>query len=161
MPRDQIATELRQIQQESSRIAQQKDRLSAELQRLNDEATRLLMEEQLLAQVLRLHQWADAGVHGAQEVVDATAAAAPQRKRENISANVLAIVRQGRGLDMTPQDVQAHLNESGVHADLRTIRSALRRWAERGEIVKRGSVYHALDRDNVSLRDPIAPGETR
>jgi hypothetical protein len=124
--------------------------VEAELEQVREEKTRLEMEEQLLAQVLRMRQFAQSGIGETQRTLDALAATAPEQRQANISANVLAIVRQAQGSDLSPSDVQELLVDRGVHADLSAIRVALRRWAERNQIIKDGHVYRSLGRDRAS-----------
>ena len=124
--------------------------VEAELEQVRLEKTRLEMEEQLLSQVLMIHQWDDNGTPGARDTLDAAAAAAPAEKRANVSANVLTVVRNARGAALSPANVQELLIDRGVHADLNAIRVALRRWSDRNQIIKEGHVYRALGRDAVS-----------
>jgi hypothetical protein len=67
----------------------------------------------------------------------------------NISANILTIVRQAEGAELSPGEIQEILADYNIHADLSAIRQALRRWAERHMIIKSGHRYHALARDQV------------
>lgn len=106
--------------------------------------------EAVLGQVLRIHQFATTGIAGSQAVLDNLAASAPEQIEQNLSANVLAIVKQAQGHELSPADVREVLADRGVHADLSAVRVALRRWAERNRIIKDGHVYRALGRDVVS-----------
>jgi len=124
--------------------------VEAELEQVREEKARLDMEEALLGQVLRIRQFASTGLPGSQETLDGLAASAPQQLERNLSANVLTIVRQAQGHDLSPANVRELLADRGVHADLGAIRVALRRWAERNQIIKDGHVYRALGRDGVS-----------
>jgi len=123
--------------------------VEAELEQVREERTRLDMEEALLGQVLRMHQFAATGISGSQEALDQLSAAAPQRVDQNLSANVLALVKQAQGHPLSPSDVRDLLADRGVHAELSAIRVALRRWAERNQIAKEGHVYRALARDSL------------
>lgn len=77
------------------------------------------------------------------------AAAAPEARQQNISANILTIVRQAEGAELSPGEIQEILADYNIHADLSAIRQALRRWAERHMIIKNGHRYHALAHDQV------------
>lgn len=77
------------------------------------------------------------------EGVEALAARAPELREQNLSANVLTIVRQAQGEGLSPADIQEVLADFNVHADLSAIRQALRRWADRHQIIKNGHRYHA------------------
>jgi hypothetical protein len=116
------------------------DEIKAELDAVQTEKTKLEMEEQLLAQMLRLREWESTGVHGAPETVAVTQAAAPERQRENVSANVLSLVRQAQE-PLLPADVRDRLATQGIDADLNAVRVALRRWVDRGELGKRDRYY--------------------
>ena len=146
MPREQIEHDLREAQTDKLRIEEQ-------IAALNREREQITMEEQLLAQVLRMHQWADEGMPGARETLEANAAAAPRAKRTNISANVLSIVRQSDGRPITPAEIGDLLAQHGIRADQNAIRVALRRWADRGEIVKEGRVYRAMPAESLIRED--------
>jgi hypothetical protein len=124
--------------------------IEAELEQVRAEKARLEMQEQLLAQALRMLQFAQVGPPGARERVDQLAAAAPEARQQNISANILTIVRQAEGAELSPGEIQEILADYNIHADLSAIRQALRRWAERHMIIKNGHRYHALARDQVS-----------
>jgi predicted HTH domain antitoxin len=137
--------------------AMPKEDVEAELEQVREEKASLEMEEQLLGQVLRIRQFAESGISGSQETLDDLGAAAPELRERNISANVLAIVQQARGAELSPRDVQEVLADRGVQADLGAIRNALRRWAGRNRILKNGHVYRALARDVVAphlIQDP-------
>jgi hypothetical protein len=122
--------------------------IEAELEQVRAERARLEMQEQLLAQALRMLQFAQVGPPGARERVDQLAA--PEARQQNISANILTIVRQAEGAELSPGEIQEILADYNIHADLSAIRQALRRWAERHMIIKNGHRYHALARDQVS-----------
>jgi hypothetical protein len=124
--------------------------VEAELEQVREEKASLEMEEQLLGQVLRIRQFAETGIAGSKATLDALAAAAPEQREHNISANVLTIVQQARGDELSPSDVHELLADRGVRADVGAVRVALRRWAERNRIIKNGHVYRALGRDAVS-----------
>ena len=94
-------------------------------------------------------QFAQVGPPCARERVDQLAAAAPEARQQNISANILTIVRQAEGAELSPGEIQEILADYNIHADLSAIRQALRRWAERHMIIKNGHRYHALARDQV------------
>jgi hypothetical protein len=132
--------------------AMPREDVEAELEQVREEKTRLEMEEAVLGQVLRIHQFATSGVPSSQATLDDLAASAPQQIEQNLSANVLAIVKQARGHELSPADVREVLADRGVHADLSAVRVALRRWAERNQILKEGHVYRALARDVVSRK---------
>ena len=108
--------------------AMPREDVEAELEQVRQEKARLDMEEALLGQVLRIHQFANTGVPG-RRTLDGLAASAPEQLERNLSANVLTIVRQVGGHELSPADVQELLADRGVHADLSAIRVALRRWA--------------------------------
>jgi hypothetical protein len=133
MPVAEIEAELDGVRSERRAVGSKLDSLQAQ-------DAKLEMEEQLLAQMLRLRQWKADGVPGAAQAVAAAEASAPQRKAENLSANVLAVVRQARQ-PVLPADVRDRLAADGVNADLNAIRVALRRWAERGQLVKHDRFY--------------------
>jgi hypothetical protein len=80
------------------------------------------------------------------------AAAAPEQVEQNLSANVLTLVKQAQGHPLSPSDVRELLSDRGVHADLSAIRLALRRWAERNQIIKDGHVYRAFAADSLRGR---------
>lgn len=145
------------IKAEFDQVRDERGALHHRLEELRATDTRLEIEEQLLAQMLRLRQWEADGVAGAAETMEAINAAAPVRKRENLSANVLSIVRQAER-PLLPSDVRQRLADRGVQADSSAIRVALRRWAERGELVRRGRAYES-DRSGGSTSS--APGSAR
>lgn len=62
------------------------------------------MQEQLLAQALRMLQFAEVGPPGARERIDQLAAAAPEA-RQQISANILTIIRQADGAELSPGEI--------------------------------------------------------
>jgi hypothetical protein len=126
--------------------------LEEELEQVRLEKARLEMQEQLLGQALRMLQFAQTGPSGAREGVEALAAAAPEIRQQNISANVLTIVKQAQGAEMSPGEIQEVLADFNVHADLSAIRQALRRWDDRHQIIKNGHRYRALDSDRVTER---------
>jgi hypothetical protein len=123
--------------------------IEAELEQVRAEAARLQMQEQLLAQALRMRQFAKTGPPDAARAVRDLAAGAQEAREQNISANVLTIVRQAGGEEITPAEIQEILADFNIHADLSAIRQALRRWAERHMIIKNGHRYHALAADRV------------
>jgi hypothetical protein len=123
--------------------------IEAELEQVRAEAVRLQMQEQLLAQALRMLQFAKTGPPEAARVVRDLAAGAEEAREQNISANVLTIVRQAAGEELTPAQIQEILADFSIHADLSAIRQALRRWAARHMIIKNGHRYHALVADQV------------
>ncbi len=126
--------------------------LEAELEDVRAQKVRLEMQEQLLAQALRMLQFAQTGPPGAREGVESLAAKAPVLREQNLSANVLAIVRQAQGNELSPADIQEVLADFNVHADLSAIRQALRRWADRHQVIKNGHRYHALAGDVIRER---------
>ena len=81
------------------------------------------------------------------EVHQKLAASAPEARQQNISANILTIVRQAEGAELSPSEIQEILSDYNVHTDLSTIRQALRRWAERYMIIKSGHRYRVLPSD--------------
>jgi hypothetical protein len=121
--------------------------IEAELEQVRVEKARLEMQEQLLAQALRMLQFAQIGPVGAKEDVERLAASAPEQRQQNISANVLTIIRQADGEEMSPSEIREILADYNIHADLSAIRQALRRWAGRHQIIKNGHRYRALGRD--------------
>ena len=121
--------------------------IEAELEQVRAEVARLQMQEQLLAQALRMLQFAKTGPPEAVRAVRDLAAGAPEARQQNISANVLTIVKQAAGEDLTPAEIQEILADFNIHADLSAIRQALRRWAGRHMIIKNGHRYHALAAD--------------
>jgi hypothetical protein len=137
--------------------AMDQEDVEAELEQVRQEKASLEMEEQLLGQVLRMRQFAQQRLAGSQEALDGLAAAAPILREQNLSANVLAIVQQASGHELSPQEVQELLADRGVQADANAIRVALRRWAERNRIIKNGHHYRALGRDSVSRRSVSEP----
>jgi hypothetical protein len=126
--------------------------LEAELDAVRAEKVGLEMQEQLLAQALRMLQFAQTGPAGAKEGVDALAARAPELREQNLSANVLTVVRQAQGEELSPADIQEVLADFNVHADLSAIRQSLRRWADRHQIIKSGHRYHARAGDVIAQR---------
>jgi hypothetical protein len=121
--------------------------IEEELTQVRADKTRLEMQEQLLAQALRMLQFAEIGPPGARESVQHLAASAPEQRQQNISANILTIVRQAGGAELSPGEIQEILADYNIHADLSAIRQALRRWAERHMILKNGHRYRALSSD--------------
>ena len=105
------------------------------------------MQEQLLAQALRMLQFAEIGPAAAREGVERLAASAPEQRQQNISANILTIVRQAEGAELSPSEIQEVLADYDIHADLSAIRQALRRWADRHQILKNGHRYRSLAGD--------------
>ncbi len=126
--------------------------VESELEQVREEKARLDMEEALLGQVLRMRQFAQTGIAGSQEIIEELAAAAPEQVEQNLSANVLTLVKQAQGHPLSPSDVRELLADRGVHADLSAIRLALRRWAERNQIIKDGHVYRAFAADSLRGR---------
>ncbi len=123
--------------------------LEEELEAVRGEKVRLEMQEQLLAQALRMLQFASTGPAEAREGIEALAASAPDLREQNLSANVLAIVQQAQGEELSPAAIQEVLADFNVHADLSSIRQALRRWADRHRIIKNGHRYRAIGSDVV------------
>ncbi len=130
--------------------------LEAELEDVRAEKVRLEMQEQLLAQALRMLQFAQTGPAGAREGVEALAARAPILREQNLSENVLAIVRQAQGEALSPGDIQEVLADFNVQADVSTIRQALRRWADRHQIIKSGHRYQARAGDVIKEQTRLA-----
>jgi len=124
--------------------------IEAELEQVRADKARLEMQEQLLAQALRMLQFAQVGPASAREAVEQLAGSAPEARQQNISANILTIIRQAEGSELSPSEIQEILSDYNIHADLSTIRQALRRWAERHMIRKNGHRYHALARDQTT-----------
>ena len=120
-------------------VAMEPADIEAELEQVRAEAARLQMQEQLLAQALRMLQFAQTGPPAAAQGVRDIAAGAQEAREQNISANVLTIVRQAAGEELTPAEIQEILADFNIHADLSAIRQALRRWAERHMIIKNGT----------------------
>jgi hypothetical protein len=131
MPKRRIISEL---------AAMPVDEVRAELEAVQAEKVKLEMEEQLLSQMLRLREWGSNGVPGATETVAALEAGAPGHKKQNVSANVLAIVEQA-DRPLLPADVRDRLATNGVDAEPNAIRVALRRWVDRKRLEKRGRHY--------------------
>jgi hypothetical protein len=131
-------------------VAMDQADIEAELEQVRAEKGRLEMQEQLLAQALRMLQFAQIGPPGAREGVERLAAAAPEQRQQNISANVLTIVKQADGEEMSPGDIQEVLADYNIHADMSAIRQALRRWADRHQIIKSGHRYRALGSDQIT-----------
>jgi hypothetical protein len=121
--------------------------IEAELEQVRADAARLQMQEQLLAQALRMLPFAKTGPPEAAQAIRDLALGAPEARQQNISANVLTIVRQAHGEELTPAQIQEILADFNIHADLSAIRQALRRWAERHMIIKNGHRYRALAAD--------------
>jgi hypothetical protein len=124
--------------------------IEEELEQIRVEKARLEMQEALLAQALRMLQFAAVGPDEAREGVERLAATASERRQQNISANILTIIRQADGEELSPSEVQEILADYNIHADLSAIRQALRRWADRHQIIKDGHRYRALKRDQTS-----------
>jgi len=118
--------------------AMSREDVEAELEQVREEKAGLEMEEALLGQMLRIHQFAQTGIAGSGDVIEQLAEAAPQQIEQNLSANVLS-----------PSDLRELLADRGVYADLSAIRLALRRWAERNQIMKEGHVYRAFAADSL------------
>ncbi len=118
--------------------------IEAELEQVRTEKARLEMQEQLLAQALRMLQFAEIGPAAAREDVRRLAASAPEHREQNISANILTIVKQAGGAELSPGEIQEILADYNIHADLSAIRQALRRWADRHQILKNGHRYRAF-----------------
>jgi hypothetical protein len=130
-------------------VAMEPADIEAELEQVRAEVARLQMQEQLLAQSLRMLQFAKTGSPNDARAVRDLAAGAPEARQQNISANVITIVRQAAGEELAPAEIQEILADFNIHADLSAIRQALRRWAERHMIIKNGHRYHALAADQV------------
>jgi hypothetical protein len=130
-------------------VAMEPADIEAELEQVRTEVARLQMQEQLLAQALRMLQFAKTGPPEAAEAVRDLAAGAQEARQQNISANVLTIVRQAGGEELTPAGIQEVLSDFNIHADLSAIRQALRRWADRNMITKNGHRYRALAADQI------------
>jgi hypothetical protein len=118
--------------------------IEAELEQVRAEKAKLEMQEQLLAQALRMLQFAEVGPATAREDIERLALNASEHRELNISANILTIVRQAQGTELSPGDVQQILADHNIHADLSAIRQALRRWADRHQIRKNGHRYRAF-----------------
>jgi len=129
--------------------AMSREDVEAELEQVREEKAGLEMEEALLGQMLRIHQFAQTGIAGSGDVIEQLAEAAPQQIEQNLSANVLTLVKQARGHALSPSDLRELLADRGVYADLSAIRLALRRWAERNQIMKEGHVYRAFAADSL------------
>ncbi|HEV3319843.1 MAG TPA: hypothetical protein VG053_09000 [Solirubrobacteraceae bacterium] len=130
-------------------VAMEPADIEAELEQVRAEKARLEIQEQLLAQALRMLQFAEIGPTGAREGVEQLAASAPNQRQQNISANILTIVKQAEGAELSPGEIQEILADYNIHADLSAIRQALRRWADRHVILKNGHRYRALSSDQV------------
>jgi DNA-binding transcriptional MerR regulator len=74
-------------------------------------------------------QFADIGPAGAREGVERLAASAREQRQQNISANILTIIKQAERAEMSPAEIQEVLADYNIHADLSAIRQALRRRA--------------------------------
>lgn len=134
-----------ELKQELAAVQRDRQEIVEKLNGLQAESARLLMEEQVLAQMLRLHGWAEDGTPGGRQTLDAVRAAAPAAREKSLSANVLAVVRQAQQ-PLLPSEIQERLSNVGVEADLSAIRVALRRWRDRGALVKQGDRAY-LDAD--------------
>jgi hypothetical protein len=121
--------------------------IEAELEQVRTEKARLEIQEQLLAQALRMLQFAEVGPSAAKENVEGLAAGAQEQRQQNISANILTIVRQAEGSELSPREIQEILADHNLHADLSAIRQALRRWEARHMILKNGHRYRAFAGD--------------
>lgn len=118
--------------------------IEAELEQVRAEKTQLEMQEQLLAQALRMLQFAEIGPAAVREDIKQLAASAPEQRTQNLSANILTIVQQAQGTELSPGEIQEILADYSIHADLSAIRQALRRWADRHQIRKNGHRYRAF-----------------
>lgn len=125
--------------------------VEAELEQVRGEKAKLEMQEQLLAQALRILQFAKIGPAAAREDIERLAASAPEHREQNISANILTIVRQAGGTELAPGEIQQILADHNIHADLSAIRQALRRWADRHQIRKNGHRYRAFIDDEAAV----------
>jgi hypothetical protein len=137
-------------------VAMEPTDLEAELEDVRAEKVRLEMQEQLLAQALRMLQFARTDPARGQEGVEALAARAPALREQNLSENVLAIVRQAQGETLSPGDIQGLLADFNVQADASAIRQALRRWADRHQIIKNGHRYQARPGDVIKEQTRLA-----
>jgi hypothetical protein len=115
------------------------EEIRAELADIKTEKARIDIEEQLLTQVLRLREL-EAGSPEAADTVTATETSTVQRKRGNVSAGALAVVRHAEE-PLRPIDVRDRLAADGIEAGMEAIRIALRRWVDRGELAKDGRYY--------------------
>jgi hypothetical protein len=149
LPPAQVKADLDAIQAAKRAVEARRAALAAQLQQATDEETRLTRDEQLLSLVLRMHRDAFNGVPNAADILSAQAAAAPLARERNISANVLAIVRQARGMAVQPSYVLERLADVGIEeADAKVVRTALRRWVARGELLKEGRGYRSRDHES-------------
>ncbi len=147
MPRAQIEADLHSVQERLGVVTEKRERFARKLQTTTDEETRLTLQSQMLSLALRLHQHAEAGiVPGAAQTLQVTIAAAPRVAEQTLAANAIAIVRQAEGAPVTPQQIHARLAQLGIHRSERVIRQALRRWVDRGLLVRDGHAYRALPR---------------
>lgn len=146
LPQGQLEADFVTVQTARLAAESERVRLADDLRDASSRAARLLQQEQLLSLVLRMRSDAAIGVPGVSEVLRANAAAAPLARERNVSANVLSIVRQAEGIAVTPSYVLDRLSELGVEKDGKVIRTALRRWVERGMLEKDGPGYRAVDR---------------
>ena len=145
LPEEQLRADLELVQRARQGAEAERERLTASLGRVNGDLARLLQQEQLLSLVLRMRRDAANGVPGVADIIEAQAAAAPVARERTIAANVLSIVRQARGMPVRPVYVQERLADIGIEADDKVVRNALRRWAERGELIKDGFEYRAME----------------
>lgn len=147
---EQIEADLRATKHEEANVQEQIDRLT-------DDLDRLRLEADLLAQALRLRQSDEATPKGTKTSAGNSATAltpVSRLKRGSISKGILAVVRDARGAAVSPQDVGEALERTGIAADQNAVRVALRRWADRGAIVKEGRLYRSSENEPLSVVDP-------
>ena len=153
VPREDVEADLTAAQAEES-IEAQIATLSADLERIK-------AEEGLLSQLLIFHATAELKFPGT-TTVRLTAGPVPAApKRGDISANALNIVQQAGGRPVSPAEVRKRLLELGIQADSNAIRVALRRWSQRGDIVKEGFVYRGNTSEETLIprdRQELTPG---
>ncbi len=136
-PRKDVKADLRAVQARLSVVTTKRERFARKLQATTEEETRLTLQAQMLSLALRLHQ-------GGGKAPPATVAAAPRVAEQTLAANVVTIVRQAQGAPVTPQQVHARLAQLRIDRSERVVRQALRRWVDRGVLVRDGHAYRAL-----------------
>jgi len=137
LPRKEIKADLRMVQERLRIATEKRERFERKLRAATDEETRLALQSQMLSLALRLRTGATASPR---------IAPAPRPRSQTLAASTLAIVRQGDGAPVTPQQVRDRLAQLGADRSERVIRQALRRWVDQGELVRDGHAYRAVTR---------------
>jgi hypothetical protein len=114
------------VQAELEDVRAQALRVNAELERLRADLIRLETREQHLTQALGATESPPTG---------------PPPRRANITEHVLGVVKSAGGQALAPSDVHEFLTKRGVGAQLDTVRQALRRCVDRGELAKADGRY--------------------